>query len=68
MLVGPRWDQFQVESDYCHSIYIRRKLLLLAGSRRNIFHVEQDCSMPINNLVEVVICMIGSDVVFMMFF
>ena len=41
-----------MESDYCHSIYIRRKLLLLAGSRWNIFHVEPDCSMPINNLAD----------------
>ena len=41
-----------MESEYCHLIYLRRKLLLLADSRWNLFHVEPDWSMPRNNLAE----------------
>ena len=56
MLVGSRWNQLHVESDFCHSIYLRRKLLLLAGSRWNLLHVEPDCSIPRNNLAHTILC------------
>ena len=31
-------------------VYLRRRLMLLVGSRWNMFHVEPDCFMPRNNL------------------
>ena len=41
-----------VESNYCHLVYLRRRLLLLVSSRWNMFHVEPYCFMPRNNLAK----------------
>ena len=40
-----------MESNWRHMVYLRRRLLLLVGSRWNLFHVEPDFFMPKNNLV-----------------
>ena len=39
-----------MESNCCHLVYLRRRLLLLVGSRWNMFHVETDFFMPRNIL------------------
>ena len=39
-----------MESNCCHLVYLRMRLLLLVGSRWNMFHMEPDFFMPRNNL------------------